>query len=120
MQIKIGIIGAAGYTGGELIRLLLNHPNARIIYAFSKSNAGKAVHEIHGDLIEVTDLKFSGHPEGNETIDLLFLCLGHGDSREFLSNNEINKGIRIIDLSQDFRLASNANYDSGRIRLWSA
>lgn len=114
MQIKVGIIGAAGYTGGELIRLLINHPHVKIIYAHSKSNAGKAIHEVHGDLVGVTDLRFSPAPESMEEIDLLFLCVGHGEAREFLSKNNIDPTIRIIDLSQDFRLALKASYADGK------
>ena len=82
-KIRIGIIGGAGYTGGELIRLLLNHPNAEIVFVHSKSNAGNPLHKVHQDLIGETDLKFDH--EINERIELLFLCLGHGESSKFLA-----------------------------------
>src|ERR1700712_2902231 len=106
--IKIGIIGGAGYTGGELIRLLINHPNAEIVFINSKSNAGNNVSKIHQDLIGETDLVFSD--ELHNDIDVLFLCVGHGDARKFLEANEIDAKVKIIDLSQDFRLAANANF----------
>jgi N-acetyl-gamma-glutamyl-phosphate reductase len=81
-KIRIGIIGGAGYTGGELIRLLLNHPNAEIVFVHSKSNAGNPLHKVHQDLVGETDLKFNH--EVNQDIELLFLCLGHGESSKFL------------------------------------
>ena len=101
-KIKAGIMGAAGYTGGELIRILLRHPDVHIQFASSKSNAGNYLHEVHSDLLGETDLKFSENHTND--IDTLFLCLGHGDSRKFLQENEISDHVRIIDLSQDFRL----------------
>lgn len=107
MKINIGIVGAAGYTGGELIRVLLNHPNADITFAQSKSNAGNFVYAVHRGLQGETELKFSS--EISMSIDVLFLCLGHGDSRKFLQENKIDNSIRIIDLSQDFRLNSEGN-----------
>jgi N-acetyl-gamma-glutamyl-phosphate reductase len=106
MQVKAGIIGGAGYTGGELIRLLINHPQADIAFIHSKSNAGNFVHLVHADLVGETDLKFSG--ELNDNVDVLFLCVGHGEAKKFLQENEINNKIKIIDLSQDFRIAGNA------------
>jgi N-acetyl-gamma-glutamyl-phosphate reductase len=112
-KIRVGIIGGAGYTGGELIRLLLNHPNAEIIFVHSKSNAGKYLHTVHGDLIGDTELIFSstfnvrqGEDLG-EMIDLLFLCVGHGDAKKFLTENIIPERVKIIDLSQDFRLSQS-------------
>ena len=104
-KIRIGITGGAGYTGGELIRILLNHPQAELIFVQSKSNAGQLLSFVHQDLAGDTDLQFSENllPD----IDLLFLCVGHGEARKFLSENEIKPEIRIIDLSQDFRLESN-------------
>jgi N-acetyl-gamma-glutamyl-phosphate reductase len=101
-KIKAGIIGGAGYTGGELIRLLLNHSNAEIVFVNSKSNMEKHLYEVHKDLIGETDLKFSS--ELNNNIDVLFLCIGHGEAKKFLEENLIDEKIRIIDLSQDFRL----------------
>jgi N-acetyl-gamma-glutamyl-phosphate reductase len=107
-KIKVGIIGGAGYTGGELIRLLINHPSTELTYIHSKSNAGKELHSVHQDLVGETKIKFSH--EMNDDIDVLFLCVGHGDSKKFLEENEVPKHIKIISLSQDFRLKGNANF----------
>ena len=106
-KIKVGIIGGAGYTGGELIRLLVNHPSAEISFIQSKSNAGKPVANVHADLVGETDLVFSsqGTPLGDRGV--LFLCVGHGDAKKFLAENEVNSKTKIIDLSQDFRLKAN-------------
>jgi N-acetyl-gamma-glutamyl-phosphate reductase len=100
--IKAGIIGGAGYTGGELIRLLLNHPHAEIAYVQSKSNEGNLLHQVHGDLVGETEMKFTGNIE--QDVDVIFLCVGHGEAKKFLQQNPIDNNIRIIDLSQDFRL----------------
>lgn len=108
-KIKVGIVGSAGYTGGELIRLLINHPHVEIVYAHSESNGGKPVSSIHVDLLGETDLNFSN--ELNDQIDVLFLCVGHGNARKFLTGTSIPEHIRIIDLSQDFRLQENANFN---------
>ena len=102
-KIKAGIVGGAGYTGGELIRLLINHPNVEISFIHSSSNAGNPVSKIHSDLIGETSLLFSA--ELNKDIDVLFLCVGHGDAAKFLAANIIDEKIKVIDLSQDFRLA---------------
>lgn len=112
MKIKAGIAGGAGYTGGELIRILLNHPNAEIVFAHSKSNAGNPVSDVHTDLLGETELKFSSTL--SENIDVLFLCMGHGESVKFLSENKISGKIKIIDLSQDFRLEVTSNKAEGR------
>jgi N-acetyl-gamma-glutamyl-phosphate reductase len=101
-KIRIGIIGGAGYTGGELIRILLNHPHATIAFVYSKSNAGKPLHTVHNDLLGATDLMFSATVEGGA--DLLFLCVGHGDAKKFLESGPLDPSVRIIDLSQDYRL----------------
>jgi N-acetyl-gamma-glutamyl-phosphate reductase len=101
-KIKIGIIGGAGYTGGELIRILLNHPAAEISFVHSKSNADHFLYEVHKDLQGETDLKFTSAI--GKKIDVLFLCVGHGDAIKFLTENKIDPSIKIIDLSQDFRL----------------
>ena len=101
-NIKIGIAGAAGYTGGELIRILLNHPNAEIVFAHSKSNAGNLLSDVHTDLLGETDMKFSSSL--SKDIDVLFLCMGHGESVKFLAENKTGDKIKIIDLSQDFRI----------------
>jgi N-acetyl-gamma-glutamyl-phosphate reductase len=101
-NIKVGIVGGAGYTGGELIRLLINHPHADIAFVNSKSNANKPISSVHQDLIGETDLKFTS--ELNNDIDVLFLCVGHGEAKKFLDENKIDNKIKVIDLSQDFRL----------------
>jgi N-acetyl-gamma-glutamyl-phosphate reductase len=102
MKIKIGIIGGAGYTAGELIRLLINHPEVEIAFIHSSSNAGNRITDIHEGLIGETDLHFSsGHPL--DEIDALFLCSAHGDSRQFIENHVIPDSLKIIDLSTDYR-----------------
>jgi N-acetyl-gamma-glutamyl-phosphate reductase len=106
-KVNIGIIGGAGYTGGELLRVLLRHPNAHITFVHSTSSAGEPVSKVHSDLVGDTDLKFAAIID--QDIDVLFLCVGHGDAKKFLAANEIKAGIKIIDLSQDFRLAATAN-----------
>jgi N-acetyl-gamma-glutamyl-phosphate reductase len=106
-KVNIGIIGGAGYTGGELLRVLLRHPNAHITFVHSTSSAGEPISKVHADLVGDTDLKFAATIDQN--IDVLFLCVGHGDAKKFLAANEIKAGIKIIDLSQDFRLAATAN-----------
>jgi N-acetyl-gamma-glutamyl-phosphate reductase len=106
--IKIGIAGAAGYTGGELLRILINHPLAEIIFLHSNSNAGKLASDVHADLLGDTDLKFTDSISQN--IDVLFLCVGHGDAKKFLDANPVNESVKIIDLSQDFRLRKNSVY----------
>ncbi|MDE3142769.1 MAG: N-acetyl-gamma-glutamyl-phosphate reductase [Bacteroidota bacterium] len=106
-KIKAGIIGGAGYTGGELIRLLINHPQVEISFINSSSNAGNTVSKVHADLVGETDLKFSS--ELSDDIDVLFLCVGHGDAKKFLDANSVNEKIKIIDLSQDFRLNHTSN-----------
>src|SRR5260221_7829374 len=102
-QVRAGIIGGAGYAGGEMIRLLINHPGVDIRFIHSKSNAGKYVYEIHEDLLGDTELKFdeSWHNE----VDVVFLCLGHGESKKFIEESGAGlDGVLIIDLSQDYRL----------------
>jgi N-acetyl-gamma-glutamyl-phosphate reductase len=106
MKIKAGIVGGAGYTGGEMLRLLLNHPAVEIDFVLSSSNEGNLVSDVHTDLFGDTDLRFSGTLK--QDIDVLFLCVGHGDAKKFLDANPINKGVKIIDLSQDFRLKAAA------------
>ncbi len=106
-KINIGIVGGAGYTGGELLRVLLRHPNAHIAFVHSTSNADELVSKVHADLVGDTNLKFASALDQN--IDVLFLCVGHGDAKKFLAANEIKASIKIIDLSQDFRLAATAN-----------
>jgi N-acetyl-gamma-glutamyl-phosphate reductase len=106
-KIKVGIVGGAGYTGGELIRILLNHPDSEIVFVHSKSNAGNFLYKVHRDLQGDTDMKFSAAL--SQKIDVLFLCVGHGDAVKFLSENKLNDRIKIIDLSQDFRLGESLN-----------
>ena len=101
-KVNVGIVGGAGYTGGELIRLLIHHPHVAVSFIHSRSNAGKPVSSVHQDLIGETDLVFSS--ELNDDIDVLFLCVGHGEAKKFLEANHIADHIKIIDLSQDFRL----------------
>jgi N-acetyl-gamma-glutamyl-phosphate reductase len=102
MKKKVGIVGGAGYTAGELIRLLINHPEVEVGFVHSTSNAGKRIVEVHGGLIGETDLLFSGTCSF-DGIDALFLCSAHGDSRKFLGSNSLPVSIKIIDLSTDFR-----------------
>jgi N-acetyl-gamma-glutamyl-phosphate reductase len=109
-KIKAGIVGGAGYTGGELIRLLIHHPYVAVSFIHSRSNAGNLVSSVHQDLIGETDLKFTG--ELSDDIDVLFLCVGHGEAKKFLESNKINDGIKIIDLSQDFRLSKNSKIEN--------
>jgi len=109
-NIKAGIIGGAGYTGGELIRLLIHHPDVSVSFIHSRSNAGKPVHTVHQDLLGDTDLIFSG--ELSDDIDVLFLCLGHGESKKFLAENKIADKIKVIDLANDFRLSGSASTGS--------
>ncbi len=104
-KIKVGIVGGAGYTGGETIRLLVNHPNVDLCFVQSRSQAGKKLSDLHRDLQGDTDLTFSDKVEDCQVI---FLCLGHGESRVFLSDSAIAATTKIIDLSQDFRLAEKS------------
>lgn len=109
-KIKVGIVGGAGYTGGELIRILVNHPTIEIVFVQSKSNGNKYIYEVHTDLIGELDLKFS--TTISQDIDVLFLCMAHRESRKFLLENIIKDSIKIIDLSQDFRLNSDEANDN--------
>jgi N-acetyl-gamma-glutamyl-phosphate reductase len=105
-KINIGIVGGAGYTAGELIRILLNHPLTNISFVLSKSNAGNLVSDVHADLAGETGLKFTEQPV--ENVDVIFLCVGHGEGLKYLEQNKITDKIKIIDLSQDFRLSANS------------
>ena len=111
-MIKVGILGAAGYTGGELIRLLLNHPEAEIVFAHSESNAGNMVSDVHEGLIGDTDLRFTDQLPFQD-VDVVFFCFGHGKSRQFLSEHDIPEHVRIIDLAQDFRIRGDHDYVYG-------
>ncbi len=104
-MIKIGILGAAGYTGGELIRLLVNHPEAEIVFANSESNAGNLVADVHEGLLGDTDLRFTDAMPFDE-VDVVFFCFGHGKSEAFLKEHSIPAHVKIIDLAQDFRIAA--------------
>jgi N-acetyl-gamma-glutamyl-phosphate reductase len=105
-MIRAGIIGGAGYTGGELIRLLLRHPGAVISYVQSKSNAGNPLHKVHGDLLGDTGLTFTA--EHHNDVDVIFLCAGHGEARKFLQGNDVAPSVKVIDLSNDFRLTDSS------------
>lgn len=111
-MIKAGIIGGSGYTGGELIRLLLNHPRTEIDFVYSTTRAGKPITSAHQDLLGQTELNFSG--EINSNIDVVFLCLGHGNSTTFLNENKFSSATKIIDLSNDFRLQADSNFNGQR------
>lgn len=111
--IKVGIVGGAGYTGGELIRVLVHHPHAEIAFIHSNSSAGKAVQQVHADLIGETDLTFTN--ELHNDIDVLFLCVGHGEAKKFLTENDIDEKVKVIDLSQDFRLAGSVNGEGSMV-----
>ena len=122
-KIKAGIIGGAGYTGGEMLRILINHPNVEIAFVNSTSNAGNLISDVHTDLIGDTDLRFTDRTDFEELFKspvsegdlgeaVLFLCIGHGDAKKFLAANPINDNIKIIDLSQDFRLIANAKFEN--------
>ncbi|WP_158962027.1 N-acetyl-gamma-glutamyl-phosphate reductase [Myroides fluvii] len=106
-KIKVGIVGGAGYTGGELLRLLLNHPAVELVFIHSKSQANKPIYSIHTDLFGDTDLLFTA--ELQQEIDVVFLCLGHGDAQVFLQEHSFEHSVKIIDLSQDFRLKKDGN-----------
>jgi len=108
-MLQVGIIGGAGYTAGELIRLLMQHQKAEINFVYSTSNAGNKVSLIHQDLVGSTDLKFTDII--NAEVDVLFLCLGHGNSTAFLENNTFSDQTKIIDLSNDFRLKKDEIFD---------
>ena len=107
-MIRVGILGAAGYTGGELIRLLVNHPEAEIVFANSESNAGNPVAEVHEGLYGDCDLKFTSEMPFDE-VDVVFFCFGHGKSEAFLKEHSIPENVKIIDLAQDFRLEAPGN-----------
>lgn len=109
MKVTVGIIGGAGYTAGELIRLLLHHEDVALDFIYSTSNAGHKVYKVHQDLVGSTDLVFTN--KLNPDVDVLFLCLGHGNSRAFLEQHAFSANTKIIDLSNDFRLQPEANFN---------
>lgn len=107
-MIRIGIIGGAGYTAGELCRLLLNHPEAEIVFINSESNAGNLITDVHEGLYGETDMRFTDELPF-EDVDVVYFCFGHGKSTQFLTDHYIPADVRIIDLAQDFRLATEGN-----------
>ena len=107
-MIKIGIIGGAGYTAGELIRLLINHPEAEIVFINSQSNAGRKITDVHSGLLGETDLEFTDQLP-LDTIDVLFFCMGHGDTRRFMESHTLPEGLKVIDLSMDYRLKDESH-----------
>ncbi len=111
-MIRIGILGAAGYTGGELIRVLLNHPEAELVFAHSESNAGNLVSEVHEGLVGDTPMRFTDQMPFDE-VDVVFFCFGHGKSEAFLKEHTIPERVRIIDLAQDFRIKGSHDYVYG-------
>ena len=111
-MVRVGILGAAGYTGGELIRLLINHPEAEIVFANSESNAGNKVYDVHEGLIGDTELEFTSEMPFDK-VDVVFFCFGHGKSEAFLKEHTIPANVKIIDLAQDFRIKGNHDYVYG-------
>lgn len=107
-MIRIGIIGGAGYTAGELCRLLLNHPEAEIVFINSESNAGNLITDVHEGLYGETDMRFTDELPF-EDVDVVYFCFGHGKSTQFFADHYIPADVRIIDLAQDFRLAAEGN-----------
>ncbi len=107
-MLKVGIIGGAGYTAGELLRILLNHPETEIGFVQSSSNAGNLVSDVHDDLLGETNLRFTAEMP-LDSVDVVFLCMGHGKSVEFMQNNSLPKTLKVIDLSHDFRLKRTGN-----------
>lgn len=117
-MIRAGIVGAAGYTGGELIWLLLNHPAVELKFVFSNSQNGKAVSQVHLDLLGETDLLFTNQVA--EDVDVIFLCLPHGTAKTFVEEQKLPERIRIIDLSNDFRIRGEHSYVYGLPELQKA
>ena len=109
-KINVGIVGGAGYTGGELLRVLLRHPQVHINFVHSSSSAGQLVSAVHTDLLGDTELVFTNNLIDN--VDLLFLCVGHSEASQFLENHSIATTTKIIDLSQDFRCAPSQQQGS--------
>jgi N-acetyl-gamma-glutamyl-phosphate reductase len=101
-MIKVGIIGGAGYTAGELLRILVNHPEVEIVFVHSTSNAGNHLYDVHGGLFGDTELCFSDSYD-LDAVDVLFLCSAHGKSREFWEQNTCPAGLKVVDLAQDYR-----------------
>ena len=111
-KIYVGVLGAAGYTGGELIRLLINHPYVDIVFANSESNAGNKVYDVHEGLLGETELEFTSEMPFDK-VDVVFFCFGHGKSEAFLKEHDIPQNVKIIDLAQDFRIKGTSPYEGG-------
>ena len=111
-KIKAGIVGAAGYTGGEMLRILLNHPQVELYFVLSNSSAGKPVFEIHRDLLGETEICFDA--EMKDGADVIFLCVGHGDAIKFINEHSFSPDVKIIDLSQDFRLEKEKDHSTSK------
>lgn len=107
-MVRIGILGGAGYTAGELLRILVNHPDAEIVFVNSSSNAGNMITDVHEGLFGETDIRFTDSMPF-EDVDVVFFCFGHGKSKQFIEDNEIPDNVKIIDLAQDFRLEAPGN-----------
>ena len=101
-MVKIGLIGGAGYTAGELLRIVLNHPQVEVVFVNSSSNAGNKLYDVHEGLFGETEMTFTDELPLDK-VDALFICSGHGDSRKFLESHEVPSRVKIIDLSQDYR-----------------
>ncbi len=112
MKTKAGIVGGGGYTAGELIRLLLNHPEINLDFVYSRSQGGKPVSSVHQDLVGEADFAFSDSV--NPDVEVIFLCMGHGNSRPFLEEHPLPEEVKIVDLSRDFRLKEDSNPGNGR------
>ncbi|NCB08930.1 MAG: N-acetyl-gamma-glutamyl-phosphate reductase [Bacteroidia bacterium] len=107
-MIRVGIIGGAGYTAGELLRILLNHPQVEIAFVQSTSNAGNLISDVHDDLLGETEIRFTGDMSFSQA-DVIFLCMGHGKSKQFMQENTLPGALKVIDLSHDFRLKREGN-----------
>jgi len=108
-MIKVGVIGGSGYTAGELIRILMFHPNATLDFVYSTTNAGKPLSIAHHDLMGDIEMNFTD--QVNPNVNVVFLCLGHGKSKAFLEQHQFSKDTKIIDLGNDFRLTKDAEFD---------
>ncbi|MEM8763720.1 MAG: N-acetyl-gamma-glutamyl-phosphate reductase [Bacteroidota bacterium] len=111
-MIKAGVIGGSGYTGGELLRLLVNHPSVEIDFVFSTTRAGQHIAQTHPDLLGVLDMPFTD--TANSAVDIVFLCLGHGNSSKFLKEHEFSAATKIVDLSNEFRLKDDATFQNNQ------
>ncbi|MDR8389942.1 N-acetyl-gamma-glutamyl-phosphate reductase [Aliifodinibius sp. S!AR15-10] len=112
MKPNIGIVGGGGYAAGELIRLLVNHPGVTIEFVYSRSQGGKPITSVHQDLVGKVEMDFA--ESVNPEVDVIFLCMGHGNSRSFLEDNPLPDDTKIIDISRDFRLSKDAEYKDGK------